>query len=223
MHSHGSDRAAYPLFSIRIAEHRFGRRGPAGCKRRDRRPSPAEAEPDHIRMPHTEDSMQTGHESLTVRLMNAIAQRLAKTCWIAGLNRSQEQREMLKIEHRIAQRQSRWQCPPRNGRGQLCIRRRDHDSPFRGPRPSGDGNGTVLPNATTRQATEERWRRVVGVPLNLCYSAQQVIGRTWSVDKLAKPQAGNGCGGAAAESASKRDLAAHINDQRGTSAPHRRE
>ena len=89
MHSHGSHRAGDPFLSIRVAEHPFGSRGPAGCKRGNGRPSPAQTKPDHIRMPHTEHSTQTWHEPLTVWLMNAIPERLAKTVGVAGSKRPQ--------------------------------------------------------------------------------------------------------------------------------------
>ena len=52
-------------------------------------------------MPHSEHTMQTGHETFAIGLVHPIAQRLSKLLLISGCQRSEEQRQMLQVEHSI--------------------------------------------------------------------------------------------------------------------------
>jgi hypothetical protein len=165
--------------------------------------------------------MQTGHETRTIRLMKAIPERFTKTLCVARSNGPQEQREMLQIEDRIKQRQSPRQRPARDRCRQLRGGRRDDDSPFRRPGPLCHGNRPVGRDAAARQAAEERWRGIVRVSLNLRRFAQQLVFRPFPIDEFAKPQPRNRRGRAAAQSASQRNLAANIDDERRTSPPRR--
>src|SRR5262245_12805584 len=56
------------------------------------------------------------------------------------------------------------------------------------------------------------------MPLNLTRLAQQLVSRSLPVDEFGEPQSRNSGRGAAPQSASERDLAAHIDDQRWKSA-----
>ena len=101
MHSHRPDRAGYPFLSICVAEQSLGDSRPACRKRRNGRAGAAQAEADHIRMPHSEQAMQTGHEAFAIWLVHPIAQRLSKLLLVTGRQRSKEQRQMLQVEHSI--------------------------------------------------------------------------------------------------------------------------
>ena len=104
MDFHRSHGARDPLFAVRIAEDCFH------CGRSSRReggngrPRAAQTEADHVRMPHRQQPAQARHQPLPVWLMHSIPQRFAKIGGASRLQRAEEQRDVLHVEHRVTER-----------------------------------------------------------------------------------------------------------------------
>jgi len=165
-------------------------------------------------MPHRQQPVQPGHEPLPIRLMNAIAERFPEIIRITRLERAEEQRHPLQVEHGVADRQSLRDRATRERRRQFRCRRRDDDAPTARPRPPGNPDRSVCRGAATRHPAIQRRRHVVGVPFNLGRCREDFGPGAPAVHELTQPEAGHGGGGTASQPGAQWNLTPHFHLER---------